>query len=211
LTLKKKPLYKIRNNELLGRYEMRLVLTPVYIVSLCLSLVNGADLSEEQALSSENEVAVSSSELEVFSIETEEDDMGMGERTDSVSFYAQSRLDPNAVERKNGALDLFRRLEEQMRVKSIRSGAFKGEGAFSAQYVGGVIPKERTQTSLLREAKQNNLTAVVLEIDKVVLAIPRLSKPGVSNDSSVGEAPLPKPTYMKRTESVGVFDTLDPK
>jgi hypothetical protein len=194
---------------------MRLVLTPVYIVSLCLSLVNGADLSEEQALSSENEAGVSSSELEVFSFETEEDDMGMGmgmgERTDSVSFYVQSRLEPNAEETESRILDLSRRLEDPARVKTIRSGAFKGEGAFSAQYVGGVIPKERTQTSLLREAKQNNLTAVVQEIDKVVLAIPRLSKPGVSNDSSVGEVPLPKPTYMKRTESVGVFDTLDPK
>ena len=127
----------------------------------------------------------------------DEDEVGMGERTDSVSFYVESRLDPSAAETENGALDLLRKLEETERMKTIRSLSFKGVGAFPAQYAGGVIPTKRSDESLLREASKNSLAAVKLIGDTVALAIPNVSKPGDSRDSSGGSTP--RPSYMKQT------------
>lgn len=179
---------------------MRLLLTPVYIASVCLSLVNGAEFldgsNDEQGFGMER------SQTECFG--NDEDEGGMGERTDSESYYVESAVASSAAEPGGEAFKLVADLAAKQRLDDIRSGAFKGGGKFSCTYVGGMVPKERSGASRLMEAGQSCLAQVALNGDQVVVDIPKNSKPGVPKVSTEGAntPDTPRPSSMKRTTSM---------
>lgn len=171
---------------------MRLLVTPVYIASVCLSLVNGAEFAV-----SDDEQGFGRDGFEVGYVENVEDEGGMGERSDTSSNYLQ---DDEAITESDieDGLKFAKYLETQKRLNDIRSGAFKGAGAFSCTYVGGGAPKERNGDSLFQEANRNNLVSVLWKKDNSGVEMPAFSNPETFKLSP--DVATSRPSYMKRKD-----------
>lgn len=176
---------------------MRLLLTPVFITSVCLSLVNGAqfcaDSDDEQGFGMER------SKTECFG-----NDDGEGERvrTYSASYDVESGVVTSSSSTDTVEIRVAEQkaMIEQRRYNLVRN--LQG-GKFPYSFAGIVPDTERTEESLTREARKNSLAPVVLNGGKPFLAIPVFSKAGIAKVSTgAARSAISRPSYMKRTTSL---------